>query len=260
MKTSYLMYEPIPQLTELTARMELLAALGYQGIELSIKHPADYPADDVLTLCERIRLPVVSLLSGWSYSNEGLSLCSPKAEVRAMSVERLVEYVDYAARLNAVLVVGLMQGLRSDEPNRRLAVGRIADCLRPLADAAARRGATIVFEPVNHLQAGFFHTADDVAELVRQVDSPGLSYMLDTIHMNIEERSILATIRAHGRHVRHFHLCETNGGPFGSGNLDFPAVLKELEETGYDGFVSVKIYRQLAWDEAARSAASFLKL
>jgi 5-keto-L-gluconate epimerase len=84
--------------------------------------------------------------------------------------------------------------------------------------------------------------------------------MLDSIHMNIEERSILDTIRAHGRHIRHFHLCETNGGPFGSGNLDVQAVLGELEKSGYDRFVSIKIYRKLAWDDAARNAASFLGL
>ena len=35
--------------------------------------------------------------------------------------------------------------------------------------------------------------------------------MLDTIHLNIEERSILEAIRVHGRRIRHFHLCESNG-------------------------------------------------
>ncbi|HVC97854.1 MAG TPA: sugar phosphate isomerase/epimerase family protein [Pirellulales bacterium] len=260
MKISYLNCEPVARLTELAARMDLLASLGYQGIELTARHPADYPAEDVLALCEKLRLPVVSVLSGWSYSNEGLCLCSSKAEVRARAVERLIEYVDFASRLKAVLVVGLMQGLRSDEPNEAVAAERITHCLRQVAEAAAQRNATVVIEPVNHLQVGFHHTADEVAEIVRQIGSPGLSYMLDTIHMNIEERSILDTIRAHGRHIRHFHLCESSGGPFGSGNLDFPAVLDELEKSGYDRFVSVKIYRKLAWDEAARNTARFLEL
>jgi 5-keto-L-gluconate epimerase len=260
MKTSFLACEPIPQLADLAARMELLASLGYQGIELTAKYPSDYTPEDVLALAERFRLPVVSLLSGWSYSHEGLCLCSPTAETRARAVRRLIEYVDSAARLKAVLVVGLMQGLRSDESNGTVAGMRIADCLRQVADAAVEKGATVVIEPVNHLQVGFHHTADEVAELVRQVGSPGLSYMLDSIHMNIEERSILETVRKHGRHIRHFHLCETNGGPFGSGNLDFAAVLKELEETGYQRFVSVKIYRKIGWEESARQAAGFLGL
>src|SRR5437773_749659 len=159
MKISFLTYEPIASLSELAARMELVASLGYKGIELSAKHPPDYPPEEILPLCERYRLPVVSLLSGWSYSNEGLCLASPQAEVRAKAVQRLIEYVDYAARLKAVLVVGLMQGLRSDEPNGAVAAARIADCLRHVADAAVEKNGTLVIEPVNHLQVGFHHTA-----------------------------------------------------------------------------------------------------
>jgi len=86
-----------------------------------------------------------------------------------------------------------------------------------------------------------------------------LSYMLDTIHLNIEERSILDTIRAHGRRIRHFHLCETNGGLYGTGNLDFPAVLRTLDESGYVHFASVKIYRHAEWEMAARSAITFVR-
>jgi D-psicose/D-tagatose/L-ribulose 3-epimerase len=174
-------------------------------------------------------------------------------------VARLIDYVGQAARLGAVVVVGLMQGLRSDEPDEARANDRIADCLRRVAGAATERGVTVVIEPVNHLQVGFNHTAGEVAAMVERVGSPALSYMLDTIHMNIEERSILDTIQRHGRRIRHFHLCETNGGPFGSGNLDFARVLAALTETGYDRYVSVKIYRNTpSWDEAARSAAQFL--
>ena len=94
--------------------------------------------------------------------------------------------------------------------------------------------------------------------MVEQVGSPGLTYMLDTIHLNIEERSVVETIRVHGGRIRHFHLCETNGGMFGTGNLDFQAVLRTLAETGYPHFASVKIYRDPDWEEAARGAVTFL--
>jgi sugar phosphate isomerase/epimerase len=258
MKWSYLFYEPVASLADLSQRMQLLAGLGYQGIELSAAHPLAYAIDDVAALAGRHRLPVVSLLSGWSYTHEGLCLSSPDAAVRARAVARLTEYVAQAGRLRAVLVVGLMQGLRRDEPDPDRASERITDCLRQVARAAVDHGVTIVIEPVNHLQVGFHHTAAEVVALVDAVASPGVGYMLDTIHMNIEERSILQTIRTHGPRIRHFHLCETNGGPFGTGNLDFTAVMAALRETRYAHAVSVKIYRQLAWEEAARSAAAFL--
>jgi sugar phosphate isomerase/epimerase len=255
MKLSFLFYEPIPDLAELSRRMERLAAMGYQGVELSAMHPPPYPAEELLRVSERLRMPIVSFLSGWSYSNEKLCLASPDANVRLRAVERLWSYVNYAAPLRSVLVVGLMQGLRSDEPDGALAAERIADCLTRAAERAAVQGVTLVLEPVNHLQVGFHHTAAEAAALVERVSSPALSYMLDTIHLHIEERSVCATILEHGRRIRHFHLCESNGGAFGSGAIDFPSVLAALRKSGYDGFVSVKIYRQFGWEEAARTAA-----
>jgi len=114
-------------------------------------------------------------------------------------------------------------------------------------DAGARTG--------HHLQVGFHHTASEAAALVAKVGSPGLSYMLDTIHMHIEEASVRHTIEQHARQIRHFHLCESNGGPFGSGAIDFPDVLDALRKGGYEKFISVKIYRELGWEQAARTAA-----
>ena len=259
MKPSFLLYAPVPELSELDYRMGRVASFGYRGIELTASHPFPYPVEKVHALTRKHGLPVVSLLSGWSYANEGLCLASPRADVRQQAVDRLIEYVGHAAQLGAVLVVGLMQGLRSDEPDETKANERIAACLRPVAEAAAQRGTVVVLEPVNHLQVGFNHTAAEAAAMVQRVGSPGLGYMLDTIHLNIEERSILDTIRVHGPRIRHFHLCETNGRLFGTGNLDFPAALRTLDEAGYSHFASVKIYREADWEETARSAIAFLR-
>lgn len=258
MKISYLKYEPVPTLAELDRLMQRIAGLGYHGIELVATHPLGYGVDDLVALTRKHELPVVSLLSGWSYGAEGLCLSSADAGVRERAVERLGTYIGHAAQLGAVVVVGLMQGLRSDEPDEAKANDRIADCLKKAARVAQDHGVTLVIEPVNHQQVGFNNSAGEVADMVRRVGSPALSYMLDTIHMNIEERSVLDTIRVHGPRVRHFHLCETNGAPYGTGNLDFPRVLATLEETRYAHYVSVKIYRKATWEEAARSARDFL--
>src|SRR2546422_861726 len=137
MKISYLVYDPVPRLAELARRMEAVAALGYHGIELVATHPPGYAVDDVAALARRHGLPVVSLLSGWSYANEGLCLSSPDAVVRARAVQRLGDYVAAAAALSAVVVVGLMQGLRSDEPDEATANERIVTGLRQAAQGAA---------------------------------------------------------------------------------------------------------------------------
>ncbi len=258
MRFSFLFHEPVARLDELEARMALLSALGYQGIELSTFHPVDYPDEQIVELSRKYRLPVVSLVSGWSHSHEGLSLCHPDALLRGRAVCRLNDYVGQSASLSSLLVVGLMQGLRSEEPDPILANDRIVEGLRRVARNAESRGVSIVLEPVNHLQAGFINSADEAAAIVERIGSPAVGYMLDSFHLNIEERSPLEAIRTHGGRIRHFHLCETSGGPLGTGHLDVAGVLSALEQAGYDGFVSVKAYRKASWEDAARRSAEYL--
>lgn len=259
LKISNLVYEPLADVTELTRRMQRVAELGYDGIELTVTHPLGFSLEEVQSLSQKHNLPVVSLLSGWSYGAEGLCLSSPDADVRTRAVERLIGYAGQAVELNAVLVVGLMQGLLSDEADEEKANERIVDCFQRVCEATADQGVSIVIEPVNHLQVGFNNSADEVVQIIDRVGCSNLTYMLDTIHLNIEETDVLDCIRKHGPRVRHFHLCETNGGPFGSAALDFKAVIATLEEIAYEHYVSVKVYRKTTWDESVRTAMKFLR-
>ena len=118
MKLSYLVYEPVPRLAELSCIFKRVAQLGYHGIELVATHPLGVPIDEIAALAREYDLPVVSLLSGWSYAKEGLCLSSADAGVRDRAAARLIDYVDLAARLGSVLVVGLMQGCAATSPTR----------------------------------------------------------------------------------------------------------------------------------------------
>ena len=230
---------------------------GFDGVEFNLNGPAGYAMDSVARFVESIHLPVVSFLTGVNYFSEGLCLSSRRAEVRREAVERLQAYAQMAARFGAVMVIGQMQGFASDEPNRAAGEARIEECLKPVVEAAERHGATIAFEPVNHLQAGFHPTLADVMALAARLNSPRFKPMLDTFHMNIEEKSMIEPIHRVKGNLAHFHLCESNGSFLGSGHFHFPPILAALDETGYAGYVSVKVYRQ-PWEIAAPATMEFL--
>ena len=204
------------------ARMARLAELGYEGIELHATEPLGFAVDDLAAAADRAGLPVVSLMTGWAYANEGVCL---SARILTFGTARSPGWSPTSSSRrdsDALIVVGLLQGLRSDEPDPAVADVRIVDALRRVARVAEERRVTIVIEPVNHLQVGFNHTAAEVVGLIDRVDSPAVSLMLDTIHMNIEERSVVGTIRDHADRLRHVHLAETNGGLFGDGAPRLP--------------------------------------
>ena len=152
----------------------------------------------------------------------------------------------------------MMQGLRSDEPDSDVANGRIIESLKEVGAAAEAKGVEFVLEPVNHLQVGFNNSVAEVLQLIEAIGSPAIKPMVDTVHMNIEEKSLTQPIYDCGTQLRHVHLCESNGGFFGTGRVDFSAVLQALSNIGYDGFGSVKVYRQATMEEAARTSIEAL--
>ena len=157
------------------------------------------------------------------------------------------------------LVVGMMQGLRSDEPDTDIANGRIIECLKEVGAAAESKGVEFVLEPVNHLQVGFNNSVAEVLQLIEAIGSPAIRPMVDTVHMNIEEKSLTQPIYDCGAALRHAHLCESNGGFFGTGRVDFPGVLQALSNIGYEGFGSVKVYRQATMEKAVRTSIEVLE-
>ena len=99
--------------------------------------------------------------------------------------------------------------------------------------------------------------------------------MLDTFHMNIEEKSLGAAIRSVGPRLRHLHACENDRGAPGSGNVAWNEVAAALKDLHYDGPVVIEsftakvksiaraaaIWRALAptQDDLARDGLKFLK-
>jgi D-psicose/D-tagatose/L-ribulose 3-epimerase len=72
-------------------------------------------------------------------------------------------------------------------------------------------------------------------EVVDRVDHPACGILLDTFHMNIEERSIGDAIRAAGKRVRQIHTCENDRGAPGSGHVPWQEVAKACRDIGFDG-------------------------
>ena len=237
--------------------LSTLRDAGYEGIELNIAKPLGFDVDNLAKNLAAHDMALPSFLTGAAYG-DGLCLSSPDIDVRKRTIERLVSYVDVAARFNSILVVGLLQGFRTDEPDPKIANLRISDCLREVAGPAGAAGVDIVMEPVNHLQVGFNNSVAEILALIAQIGSPFVRPMVDTIHMNIEDRSLTQPIRDLGPQLRHVHLCESNGGSFGTGNIDFAPVLQALDDIDYAHFASVKVYRGKSLKENAQQAVAHL--
>ena len=236
----------------------MLRDAGYAGVELNLTEPLGIDPDLLERLLAETGLVVPSFLTGEAY-HDGLCLSAVDPARRQGATERLISYLPTAKRFGSILVVGLLQGTRRDEPDERVAHARIVESLRPVARAAEVAGVELVIEPVNHLQVGFHNSVAEVMGLIDEIGSPAIRPMVDSIHMNIEEASLTRPILDLGSRLRHVHLCENHGGQFGTGLIDFASILQALRTIQYDGFASVKVYRKLSLDVAAKTSLAHLQ-
>ncbi len=107
-----------PSPEALRKALQTLCDSGYEGVELNLTEPLGVELDVLERWTREMHLRIPSFLTGEAYF-DGLCLSSPDGEIRRGAVERLIRYLDVAGRFDSILVVGLLQGLRRDEPDRR---------------------------------------------------------------------------------------------------------------------------------------------
>jgi hydroxypyruvate isomerase len=117
-----------------------------------------------------------------------------------------------------------------------------ADGLRRVARAAEEAGVILVMELLNSKVDHSDYQCDRTAwgvQVCELVGSPNVKLLYDIYHMQIMEGDIIRTIQANHGYLGHYH---TAGNP-GRGNLDetqelyYPAIIRALLATGYEGYV-----------------------
>ena len=107
--------------------------------------------------------------------------------------------------------------------------------LTALSDYACDSGAVLCLEPLNRFETSFVNLASQAVEIVDRVNSPACKLLLDTFHMNIEEKSLGDAIRLSGPRLAHVHACENDRGAPGTGHIDWQEVARALRDIDYQG-------------------------
>ena len=244
---------------DLRDNLARIAAWGYDGVELAIRDPRLVDADELASSLASNKLLVPAIGTGQAWGEERLSFTDPKPEVRAAAVARLTSHVPLAARLGAVIVVGLLRGVAQAGVSGDQANEWIVAALAEGSEFAAKAGIRLALEPINRYETPFANTVDEGLELIRRVGAPNLGLLLDTFHMNVEEPSIEESIRAAADHIFHFHVADSNRWYPGAGHLDFASILATLSSAGYRGFVCGEFLPRPDAQTAAMRSISHLR-
>ncbi|MCX7423490.1 MAG: TIM barrel protein [Planctomycetia bacterium] len=185
----------------------------------------------------------ISLVSSHGFAQ---GPCNPKfhAEVTA----KLADAIEVAESVGARRVI-TFTGMRFDGMDDIQAAKDSIEVWKKVLPLAEKKGITLCLEHLNtrdssHPMKGhpgyFGDNVDFCVDLIRRVGSEHFKLLFDIYHVSIMNGDVIRRIRQYKDFIAHYH---TAGNP-GRGELDetqeinYPAVMKAILETGYTGFVA----------------------
>jgi hydroxypyruvate isomerase len=115
--------------------------------------------------------------------------------------------------------------------------------LKKIMAIAEKHKVVLVMELLNSRVDHADYQCDRTAwgvELVNRIGSPNFKLLYDIYHMQIDEGDVISTIRKYHTHIAHYHT----GGVPGRHEIDdsqelyYPAIMKAIVATGFQGFVA----------------------
>ncbi len=244
----------------LTEACDGIAAAGYKAVEVLADHPHAYPptyseheARRLRERLESIGLEVVAVNANTAMAYftplpEKLtfepSLISPVAQHRQDRLDIFRGAMALANILGAPVVTitgGQPLSGETDEVYRE----RLLEGLEAVVEAADLAGVDLALEPE---PGQFIETTADLKAILDEVDHPRLGANLDVGHAWCAGDDPAEAARTLGPHLKHLHLEDIKDRvhfhliPGEGGEIDFPAIRRALDETGYAGAAAVELY------------------
>ena len=223
-------FKPMPAL-ELAAHCKRIGLEAMEGIPSS-----DYDAVTKLGL-------KISLVGSHGFAKGPVD-----PENHAEVESKLREAIDLAVKFKAPNVI-TFTGMSTEGISDKAARKNCLACWKRVVPYAEQNGVGIVLEHLNsvddsHPMKGHpGYWGDDLhlcAELVNEVGSDSFKLLFDVYHVQIMNGDLIRNIGRYQQIVGHYH---TAGNP-GRGELDesqeinYPAVIRAIMETGYRGFIA----------------------
>ena len=225
---------------EITPILRIVADLGFDGVEVSLLGMTDEKAA-ALGRAVRDHGLEVTCSDGLAPDKD---ITSADETVRAAGVEYLKWAIGTTAKIGSRGLAGVVFAPWGvfDPANKPVRAERAAAALGSLSETLAAHDVTLGIEAINRFETDLVNTAEEAANMARVTGSDRIGALLDTFHLNIEEKDIGASIRAAADQIAHFHVSDNDRGAPGSGHIPWAEVAAALQDAGYDGWIVAEMF------------------
>lgn len=216
------------------------AEIGFDGVEVSLLGIGRDRADAIRAEAAKCGLELTCSTGLGPEADP----TSADADVRKNAIAVLSEAIEVTALLGSKGLAGVVAAPWGvfDPANKTARAARAAKTLGQLDGILSEQGVTLGIEALNRFESDLTSTAAETCAIARSAGSDRIGVLLDSFHMNIEEKDPPAAIRAAGKTLYHYHISDNDRGVPGSGRYDFAADAAALKEIGYDGWVVAEMF------------------
>ena len=249
--------EPLFPDLSLAERANRVAQAGFDAVEfwfydLEFKRDSGAPVSpeaaakrvaDLAEACRQTGVVVNNIVANSPDAGIGGSLVDPAD--RSKYLQRLRETVKVARDLNCSKMItctgNARPGVSREQQHRS-----VVDTLKAGAEVVTSEGMTLLLEPLNTRvdhDGYFLDSADEGAQIIREVNSPNVRLLYDVYHMQIMQGNVISRIKDYIDLIGHFHSAGVPGRhELSDGEVNYPNVLKAIDSFGYRGYFGLEYW------------------
>jgi sugar phosphate isomerase/epimerase len=253
-----------------------IASLGYTGIEVLADVPHAWPAGLLPERKDSIRKTLDK--HGLTISNINAFMMNavadprqpywhpgwtdPDPHYRAIRREHTKRALKLAKELGAPNITTEPGGQLTSDQTWKQGAQIFYDELMPCVELAEQLEVQLLIEPEPEL---LIETFGQYLDFMEHIDSPWVGLNFDVGHAYCVSEDPQDWVAKMATHTKHYHFEDIASTRVhkhlipGHGAIDFAATLREIDKTGYQGWITVELYPYIDNpDDAAREAKQFL--
>jgi sugar phosphate isomerase/epimerase len=240
----------------LVETINVLAEIGYKGIEILSDIPHAYPKtqsdsdiSEIRQLISRLDIRLSNLNAftlfaiGDTYHP---SWIESDPNYRKLRIDHTISCIQLARKLGAKNISTEPGGpIMNNDLSQDQSLKLFEDGINQVLNTAEKENVTILIEPEPDL---LIENSDQFIHFIKNFDSESVGLNLDIGHFFCVGEDPSKVIHKLSEYIRHVHLEDISADRrhnhliLGEGAIDISSALKSLKDIGYEGFITVELY------------------
>ncbi|MHB1346846.1 MAG: sugar phosphate isomerase/epimerase family protein [Candidatus Humimicrobiaceae bacterium] len=238
--------------------LNMVSEMGFDSMDINIRVLDQETAKEIGRRAKKLNL---NLVGGGSIPSNKMLISEDPAE-RQDAVNYMKSLIDTVYAIGSNYYSGLISapsGYFSGTGPTERELEYSAQGLKSVAKYAQDFDIRLCIEPVNRYESYVINTIDSALDLISNISEPNAGLLIDTYHMNIEEKTFRDPILKAGKKIFLVHVNENDRGTPGKGHVNWDEVFLALKDAGYNNIVTIESFAGTSMD-ISRLVAIWRKL